>query len=195
MIINFKSNHGYTLIELLVVMTVLVTVGVIVVAILVSSLRGTNKATSIENVRNNGNYAILQVSRMIEFAQSFGGVYPDSQGLYTIACTSGIHYTSVKITSFDNGQTILSCNSPLLNPPTIASQSGSIVPLPPPVSLIDTNKVSLSNCYFTCSRTNISQPPTIGINFTLTQRSSSSLFEQQASISFSTSVVIRNLNK
>lgn len=191
---NIKYSNGYTLIELLVAMTVIITVGLIIVAILVSSLRGTSKATSIENVRINGNYAILQMSRMIEFAQSFGGASLDGS-TYSITCPSvspNPTYKYIKITSFDNGQTILSCNSPLLNPQTIASQSGAIVP---PVSLIDTNNVLLSNCYFTCSRTTVSQPPTIGINFTLSQKSSSSFFEKQALIPFSTSVVIRNLNK
>lgn len=195
MMIKNEQTKGYTLIELLVAMTVIITVGLIVVAILVSSLRGTNKAISIENVRVNGNYAILQISRMIEFAQGFKGVSSDPQGSlssYTIACSSATQYKYIKITSFDNGETILSCNSPLLNPPTIASQSGAIVP---PTSIIDTGNVSLSNCYFTCSRTNISQPPIIGVNFTLSQKSSSSFFEKQASIPFSTSVVIRNLNK
>lgn len=180
-----KFKNGYTLIELLVAMTVIITVGLIVVAILVSSLRGTNKATSIENVRINGNYAILQISRMIEFAQNFEGVYPDSQGLYTIACVPTTHYTNVKITSFDNGQTIFSCN--LSQSPAVISSNSA--------SFINTNDVTLTSCYFTCSRTNMSQPPTIGINFTLSQKSSSSFFENQASIPFSTSVVIRNLNK
>lgn len=189
-----KKNlqRGYTLIELLVVMTVLITVGLIVVAILVSSLRGTSKATSIENVRNNGNYAILQISRMIEFAQGFKGVSPDGTNPYTITCPQASPtptYNYIKITSFDNGETIFACDFSK-SPAVISSRSASLVN-----PLINTNDVTLTSCYFTCSRTNMSQPPIIGINFTLTQQSSSSFFEKQASIPFSTSVVIRNLNK
>ncbi len=183
---NIKYPNGYTLIELLVAMTVIITVGLIVVAILVSSLRGTNKAASIENVRVNGNYAILQISRMIEFAQGFEGVSANGADPYTITCPQASPtpiYTHIKIRSFDGGQTIFSCDLPGSK---IASNGAS---------LININDVTLTSCNFTCSRTNISQPPIIGINFALNQKSSSSFFEKQASIPFSTSVVIRNLNK
>lgn len=181
---KFKTISGYTLIELLVVMGVMLTVGLIVVSILVSSLRGVNKASTIETVRQNGNYTILQLSRMIEFAQSFGGVSSDGTSPYTINCpqTSPIPtYKYIKITSFDSAQTIFSCDSV-----KIASNGASF---------INTTDVSISGCYFTCTRQNLSQSPVIGINFTLSQQSTSSFFEKKASIPFSTSVVIRNLNK
>lgn len=184
--LKFKVISGYTLIELLVAMTVIITVGLIVVAILVSSLRGTNKATSIENVRINGNYAILQISRMIEFAQGFEGVSVDgSASSYSLSCSPATQYKYIKITSFDNGETILACDFSR-NPAVISSKSASF---------INTDDVTLTSCYFTCSRSNISQPPIIGVNFALSQKSPSSFFEKQASIPFSTSVVIRNLNK
>lgn len=184
-----RSQRGYTLVELLVVMVVTITVGFIVVSVLVSSLRGTNKATTIETVRQNGNYTILQMSRMIEFAQGFVGVSLDgTPSSYSISCplqSPALQYKYLKITSFDGGSTTFACNFSV-NPAVIASNSASF---------INTNEVSLSACYFTCTRNNLSQPPTIGINFTLEQQSSSSLFEKRASIPFSTSVVIRNLNK
>ena len=186
MFFKFKNNNsGFTLIELLVVMVVMITVGLIVVSILVSSLRGADKATTIEAVRQNGNYTVLQMSRMIEFAQSFGGVSVDNSG-YTIFCpiaTPSAQYKYVKITSFDGGQSIFSCDLPAGK---IASNGASF---------LNTNEVTLSSCYFTCARDNLSQSPAIGINFTLNQKSSSSFFEKKATIPFSTSVVIRNLNK
>ncbi len=181
---KFKTSFGYTLIELLVVMGVMLTVGLIVVSILVSSLRGLNKASTIETVRQNGNYAILQISRMIEFAQSFGGVSSDGIAPYAITCpqTSPTPtYKYLKITSFDSFQTIFSCDLG-----KIASNGASF---------INTTDVSISNCYFTCTRQNLSQSPAVGINFTLSQQSTSNFFEKKASILFSTSVVIRNLNK
>lgn len=183
MIKNFKLSSGYTLIELLVVMSVMITVGFIVLSILVSSLRGTNKASTIETIRQNGNYTILQMSRMIEFAQSFGGLSSNGSSPYTITCpqTSPIPtYNYIKITNFDGGQTIFSCD---LAGGKIASNGASF---------INTNDVGLSKCSFTCTRNNISQSPVVGINFTLTQKSSSSFFEKQATIPFSTSVVVRN---
>lgn len=179
-----KTRNGYTLIELLIVMVVLVTVGVIVAGIIVSSLRGTNKATTIETVRKNGNYAILQISRMIEFAQSFGGVSLNGSS-YSTLCPSqnSPSYKYLKIISFDNGQTIFSCSSN-----TISSGSAS---------LINTALVTAptSTCYFTCLRSGIYEPPTIGIDFTLSQQGSSNLFENKYIIPFETTVQMRNLNK
>lgn len=179
-----KNSKGYTLIELLIVMVVMITVGLIVATILVSSLRGTNKTNTINTIRENGNYAQLQISKMLEFAQSFGGVSPNGNpGTYITNCLSPTtQYNFVKITSFDNGQTVFSCNTSA----SIIASNGA--------SLINSSDVSLSSCYFTCSR-NVSQPPIIGINFTLSQKSPNAIFEKRASILFETSVILRNLNK
>lgn len=180
-----NNSKGYTLIELLAVMIIMITVGVIVAAILVSSLRGSSKTNTIDTVRKNGNYTILQISKMLEFAQSFGGIYDSQTSTYKTDCANpSVHSSSIKIVSFDNQQTIFSCNMSA-NPPTIASNSST---------LINTNEVSLTSCYFTCSR-NITVPPTIGINLTLSQKASNTTFEKSQTISFQTSVILRNLNK
>ena len=189
---NFKfqisnSQRGYTLIELLAVMIVMVTVGLIVATILVSALRGNNKTNVISDIRQNGNYAIVQIGRMIEFAQRFAGVSTNGVS-YTTNCVgqSGVQYKYVKIIAFDNGETVLSCNFSS-NPPTIASGSAS---------LIDTNRVSLSSdCHFTCSQNTFSEAPVVGVSFTLSQKNVSGFFENRASIPFETSVIMRNINK
>lgn len=179
-------QQGYTLIELLIVMFVMITVGLIITTILVSSLRGSNKTNTVNTIRQNGNYAILQISKMLEFAQTFGGVSTDGSN-YTTSCSSpGTPYSSIKIKSFDNGQTVFSCDN---SSSKISSISASLN-----ASLINADEVNVTSCYFTCSR-NISVPPTIGINFTLTQKSASGLFEKQEKINFQTSVIMRNLNK
>lgn len=178
-----KSQNGYTLIELLAVMIIMITVGFIVAAILVSALRGGSKTNTIDTVRKNGNYAIAQISKMLEFAQGFGGMYDSQTATYKTDCpNSATQYSSIKIISFDNLQTIFSCSS---NPASISSNSAS---------LINTNEVSISNCYFTCSR-NITVPPTIGINFRLSQKLVNAPFEKAQTIDFQTSVILRNLNK
>ena len=174
------------MIELLAVMIVMVTVGLIVATILVSALRGNNKTNVISDIRQNGNYAIVQIGRMIEFAQRFGGVSTNGVS-YTTNCVgqSGVQYKYVKIIAFDNGETVLSCNPPS-NPLAIASRSAS---------LIDTNRVSLSFCHFTCSQNTFSEAPVIGVSFTLSQKNVSGFFENRASIPFETSVIMRNINK
>jgi prepilin-type N-terminal cleavage/methylation domain-containing protein len=192
-IFNFES--GYTLIELLAVITIVVVVGVIVAGILISSLRGGSKSNVLDNVRQNGNYAVTQMSKMIIYAQSFNGVSNDGGNSYITDCTINtpnsplpsptsapvpILYQYVKITSFDGGQTIFSCSNS-----TIASNGAS---------LIDTSTVSLTYCAFTCIQGDLSQAPTIGINLTLTQNTTSSFAEKQATIPFQTSVTLRNNN-
>lgn len=179
-------KNGYTLIELLVVMVVLLTVGFIVAVILVSSLRGSSKATTTETIRRNGNYTILQISKMIEFAQTFEGMSNDNNS-YSTACPTpspASTYKYIKIKSFDNIETTFSC---FLNSSAPIASNGA--------TFVNTNDVSVTSCYFTCSRSSINQPPVIGINFTLSQQGSPNFFEKKGTISFETSVTMRNLNK
>lgn len=180
------KEKGYSLIELLVVMMVLVTVGFILATILVSSLRGTNKAVTTETVRRNGNYTILQMSKMIEFSQNFIGVSNDGS-TYVSTCPSvspPVQYRYIKIRSFDNFDTTFSC---------LARQDAPIASNE--ASLVNTNEVAVTACYFTCDRSNISQPPIIGISFTLSQKEVSSFFEKRASIPFQTSVRMKNITR
>ncbi|MEK7450907.1 MAG: prepilin-type N-terminal cleavage/methylation domain-containing protein [Patescibacteria group bacterium] len=187
-----KNNKGFTLVELLAVAVVMVVVSVIVTATITSSLRGTTKTNTINDVRQNGNYAIAQVSKMIEYAKSFNGVSNDNVAFVSNCVDSTppltptptpSQYKYIAITGFDNGQTIFGCSQNNVN--TIASNSAF---------LIDTSLVSVDACSFTCERARITDPPIIGINFSLSKNTTSSLFENKASISFKTSVKMRNLS-
>ncbi|MEX2007563.1 MAG: type II secretion system protein [Candidatus Levyibacteriota bacterium] len=187
-LIIIRKSEGFTLVELLAVIMVIAVVGGIVGAILISSLVGTNKTNSLDNVRQNGNYALLQVSKAIEFSRNFYGVSTDGVD-YITDCTlpaisptpTSTQYGNIKIMS-DNGQIVVfSCNSG-----TISSNSAS---------LIDTNTVTASSCFFTCSQDNIVQPPTIGISFTLTGASEGNFIENKTSVPFSTTVTLRNQNR
>jgi len=190
-IINRKPQFGFTLIELLVVILVIFSVGVLISSVLFSALRGTNKTNTIDTVRRNGNFAITQMSRMIRYAKSFNGVSTDGTS-YTTNCIvtippsptptpTPVQYSYVRITSFDGGVTTFICNSS-----SIASQASTLV------SLIDTQSVSITNCYFTCLQDSINSPPNIGVNFNLTQKGNPQFFEKKDSVNFQTSVSIRN---
>lgn len=187
--LNFNQK-GYTLIELLTVIVVVVVVGTIIAGILVSSLRGGSKSNVLNNVRENGNYAIVQMSKMITYAQSFNGASIDGLN-YSSDCTVvippppsptpvPISYQYIKITSFDGGQTVFSCANS-----AIASNGAS---------LIDTSSIAVSSCSFSCTQDNYGQLQTIGINFTLAQKSTANLVEKNATVSFQTSIRIRNNN-
>ena len=178
------TSRGFTLIELLAVMVVMVAVGSIVVGIIVASLRGTNKTNNLNDVRANGNYAILQVSKTIEFAQGFGGMSLDGT-TYDNSCVdkAGVQYKYVKLRAADNGTVIFSC---LSNPATIASNGAS---------LINTDTITLTSCYFTCAQGSVAESPTIGINITASQKTTSNFSEFKNTITFQTSVKIRNPNR
>jgi prepilin-type N-terminal cleavage/methylation domain-containing protein len=82
---NFKLRSGFTLIELLVVVGILSVIGSIVTGVITFSIRGTNKTNTIENLRQSGNYTISQMSKTIEFAESFDGLSNDG-AIYDKAC-------------------------------------------------------------------------------------------------------------
>ena len=180
--------------------------GSIVVNIITSSFRGTSKTDVINKVRQNGNYAISQMSKMIAYAKSFDGASrigaPNNWTCDIVSPPPAptpipVQYKAVKITSFDGGVTTFSCNSLLDTPSnTIASRSASSN-----ISLIDADPtigsvalpLPISNfCYFTCKQEGILNSPTIGIKFTLTSKIISGIAEKQASIPFETSIKVRN---
>ena len=187
---KIKNSEGFTLIELLAVIFILIAVGTIIGAILVSSLRGTNKTNTITVVRQNGNFAIMQMVKMLRSAKRLD--FPVSC-LLPLSPTPIPTYSSVTFTSFDDGQTTFSCNDSLDTPPnTIASNSSSF---------LDTTSVSLVSCAFTCSQASPSDLSIIGINFSLSAYAPTGvnlLPEKTASataIPFQTSVTMRNLNR
>lgn len=190
MITTQNSRQGYTLIELLAVMIILIAVGTVIASILVLSLRGGNKSTTTNEIRQSGNYAISQMSKMITYAKSFDGV--DSNGIDNCILPSvgqgtptpdpNQQYSSVTITSFDDGQTTFSCSD---TNDTLSSNSAALI-----------NPATMNaSCYFTCSQTDLVSPPTIGIHLTLkkkTQTNQVLLPEFQTVINFDTSVTLRN---
>lgn len=183
---NKELQSGYTLIELLTVMVVLVVVGMIITSILVSTLRSGNKSTTTNYIRESGNYAIAQMSKMIAYAKSFNGVYDEqaSPNLWTDCVNSaGKTYHQVRVTAFDGGQTVFKCDTANN---ILSSNSANLVN---PVDTVVT-------CSFTCSQNDTSTSPTINIFLTLQKLKpggvASLLPEAQTVINFQTSVTLRN---
>lgn len=202
-----KNSNGFTFIELLAVIAVLISIGAIIGTILITSLRGTNKTNTITNVRQNGNYALSIMAKMIREAKHFDGV-SQNDSTYTINCIqptpspgaptpTPVPYKYLRITSFDNGQTTFACCSG--PPPTIASSSAASA-CSNYAPLIDTSTISLvaSTCSFTCSQISAVNVPTIQIHFELNAYNVNPtvLPEKTAgasAIPFDTSITFRNL--
>lgn len=176
---------GFTLIEVLVVMLVLVTVGSIILSIFIIALTGASKTRSQQIVRENGNSAISQITRQIQYAKRFNYVQVGGEGegnTFSDCVGSDVEkYTAVSISSFDDNDTLFAC----VDVPdgtetvrTIASQGAT---------LVNTKKVFVKECYFTCQQNSIAEPPTIGIHLELTPLNS-----QKNPVTFDASVVPRN---
>ncbi len=201
----FNENRGYTLVELLVAMILLITVGSIMAAIIVISLRGSNRSTNVNDIRQEGNFALSQMTKMITYAQSFEGISDgttDQNGnlVYTKNCTlnpATTKYKYFKISSFDQGKTTFVCNyDPTGN--LIASYGASLAKWPISVSdntsfvqYFNEAKYTVSACSFTCIQENSSVTPTIGISFTV-QKPDTTIVENKVSLDFDTTVGFRN---
>ena len=157
--------------------------------ILFSSLRATNKTNTITTVRQNGNYALSQITKMIKNAKSFEGVRvsptppPAPAPEFNSSCSDTAAYNVLRITTFDSSlpEVIFICNT------------GNL--LFNGVSLVDTSAVKVDSCSFKCFQSSPSDFPTIEVDFNLSQAAANPVFEKKASIEFRTSVTMRNLNR
>ncbi len=214
---RLRNIKGYTLIELLAVIVVITTVGGLITGIIVLSLRGSNRSTNVNGIRQSGNFALNQMSKMITYAQGFEGVATTDDTVnnsitYTNQCTDtdtqAKQFNFLKIRSFDQGVTTYICDKNA-DPQLLASYSGALstypiagtdntgrVNLVDTVNVINNNTYKLDQCYFTCIQNNVTIAPTIGIHFTVssapTNGLNSNLVENRVTIPFDLTVSIRN---
>jgi type II secretory pathway pseudopilin PulG len=189
------ANRGFTLIETLIVMLILVTIGSIILSIFIIALTGTSKTRNQQIVRENGNSAIAQITRQLQYAKTFNYVRLDDGGEEKTDCLIGspdeesIRYEAVSVSSFEDEETILACvDIPAgeTSVATIASVSAS-VSSPLDASLVNIKKVKVVDCYFTCKQQSLSETPTFGVYLKL-----SSLINENNAVLFETTIVPRN---
>lgn len=198
-----KKQNGFTLVEILASVVVLIAIGSIVAGILASSLRGANKTNTVENIRQNGNYALAQMVKDIQYAQPFNGQTTGLSNDYTAtppyssSCSPSpgtvykyisVQYMSVQ--SADNVVTRYNCDGSTLT-------AEGIIPASAVTKLIDTTStttISLTNCSLSCIQTKTTDTPIIKIRFSIGPKNLSTLPENntQSSITFETSVIMRN---
>jgi type II secretory pathway pseudopilin PulG len=185
------SQSGFTLVELLSSIIVLVAIGVIVVGIITSSLRGTNKTNSVENIRQNGNYAISQMSKNIQFSQVFNG-FSNNGTDYVTGCVN--FPVSPTPFSSDSAYSYLQITQSTGNTIEYFCQGGNFTANGE--SLVNEASVAVSNCTITCTQEKLTDSPIIGISFDLLPARTSNLPEDVVSpIKFETSVTLKNYKK
>lgn len=191
--LGFKSKDselkGFTLIELLVSLFILTTISSLVIGIVWISLKSTVKANNLSVIRQNGNFAMLQMAKMLQFSKEFQGV-SNNGNTFNFNCQNPGNtlqkYNYVRFTGSDDEDTILGCTS---GPSTISSISAS---LNKSISLINTAKFKLTSCDFTCTQVNAGLPYTIGIKFTIEKKTPGNIFDEPAPLVFKNSVTLRN---
>lgn len=176
-VVSFQKNRGFTLIELLISLIVISLIGGVILSIFFSVLRGSNKTNNLILVRQEGEYATDQFSRMVRSAQSI--VSPD--------CTAGFSgSTSIEIAANDGQTTTYACD---LGASTLASSSAN------PATLIDipaNSNVQIKACSFSCSEDSNTLIPVVSFSLTLAPKGANNTSETSNVQSFSTSITLRN---
>lgn len=175
---NNKANSGFSLIEVLIGSFIVFATTAVVLSMIISSFRISSKTTTDSVIRQNGNYALTQISKMLQFADTFE----------SITCGGN---------TFDNCSITRSSCSRVdfvyKNTPANVACAGGEVRVNGATS-IDSDKVEVvsGSCNFTCTQ-NPETGPVIGISFTLTSGGSGTVVEKRSEMDFSTSVRMRNL--
>lgn len=177
-----KYSKGFTLVELLISIAIIITSATVVVAVITAGFRGSAQTSLNEKLRLEGNSALSQLGKMIQFADGFEGVV-DGEGNELDQCSTSeadASYSDLRL-NVDGVTTTITCtDSDLL----IDSKS-----------LFNTAEVSVENCVIKCAQTNSTDSPTIGIEFDLSRNEESPLVEQGTSRHFDKRIKMRNLSQ
>lgn len=164
------KKNGFTLIEIIVVIGILGIIMVMGSNLFFSILRGSTKTKILQLVKQNGDYTITVMSRMIRNAREISG-----------NCQLGM--TNLAIQNPDGHETEFSCLEIGTTNGRIASNSARIT----------SSDVKVDSCSFTCVNGEVGvSPAAVTINFTLSQAGVTTRLEEQASVNFQTTISLRN---
>ncbi len=170
-----KNQQGFTLMELIVVSGLMVIIIVTVSSLFFSSLKGATKTSFVNETKQNGDFALSTMERMIRNAKNIPNM--------SINCAS-LSRSSITIENPDNRTTTFTC--PTASEGQIASNSGFLTSSRQAVSVYP------AGCFFICSKQGIS-PAIVKIKFNIHNLSAVvARPEENIDIDYETSVVVRN---
>lgn len=167
--ITKKQNLGFTMIEILVVVGILGVIAVIGSNMFFTTLRASNKTKVLAVIKQNGNYALSIMERIIRDSQE-------------VVANCGVGMKKIKVKRLDGSETEFSCNQEGTVNGNIASNSARLT----------SSEVKVDSCSFGCSTQGEFYPQNVVINFTLSQAVVTTRVEEQASVNFKTTVSLRN---
>lgn len=169
-----KIQGGFTLIEILVVVGLLAIIAVIGSSMFFTTLRSSGKSKTLTRVKQNGDYALSTIERLIRDSEE---VITNSDGSL---CEAGMN--KIKTKRLDGSEVEFTCEEEGTVNGLIASNSARLT----------SNEVKLDNCSFDCSSQGEFYPQIVSIDFTLSQAAETTRLEEQASVNFKTTVNTRN---
>jgi len=144
------KNLGYTLIELMIVVTVMAVVAVVAVNLFLSTLIGGGKSRALSVVKQNGDFALTQMEKMIRNAKE---LTTNNEGF---VCDTDMN--SLGVINSDGGVTIFAVEGE-----RIASNSGLFLTS----SEVKVDSDAAKTLSFDCSRSDTGMPDFVEISFTL----------------------------
>lgn len=177
-IIHDPFDKGFTLIELLVVTAIILVIIGVISNLFFSSLRGSTRTTLLNEAKQNGDYALSTMERMIR----------GSVKLVTACSSTPVSLTEITIKNSDGGETTFVCpTSPEVR---IASNSATTV------GYLTSSRVAVINCSFSCVKSGSTSSAMVKIIFSVTQGLVTPAVtfrpEENVSLKYETSVIIRN---
>ena len=165
---KFAESYGFTLVEMLVVISVFSILGILITRSILLTLGGGKKSESLINVRDNLNYSVGVMERLLRNADSI--VYCSN------ANTSQILYKD------QNGNaTSFSCVN--------VGASGKVGYIASGSSQLSDPAVNVTNCSFVCNP-GVTIPSSVTVNLTGQDASASGV--QNSSVTIQTQILLRN---
>lgn len=174
---NYLNNkHSFILIEILVAITIFLVIITTVSNLFFSLLKGSTKVIVTNEAKQNGEYALSVMERMIRNASSIQDMEVECDGTEKAFLT---------IKNSDNQLTTFFCPS---GTETRIASSSAIT-----YAYLTSNNVTVSNCSFVCNLS-LGNPAVVKISFSVSQPQSAGFLrpEETITINYSTSVVVRN---
>lgn len=179
------KQAGFTLIEIVISLTIIGLLGVLIVQVFFTTTRVNTKSELLNDIKQNGQFAIDTISRMIRNAQS----------VTTLCSPSGTTSSSVTLTHADGDSTILECvyDNAVTRIASSSAQMGTseyVTSENLTLGGASCDDAAMSLQFYCISYPD--QPSKITVNFRLSQKGTSTSTFEQASQEFQTMVNLRN---
>jgi type II secretory pathway pseudopilin PulG len=174
--LSLPTSPGFTLIELLISMAIFMLIGTLILIVFSSAIRGSDRSQSLISLRQNGSYALTQISRSIRQAEAITNVsYKE--------CSQPSGHTALSIVSaFDHQVTTFSCSET-----NISSESARGIT----EFLDNSDTTTVSSCTFSCG-TETSGTQFVTVSIKLLPTAENAAADNRSPLDFTTTVYLRN---